>query len=79
MSHVYLGRLFKRLSSTSIVDYINNTRMKKAADFLASSNKPIATIAEQTGFTSSQYFHKLFKKTYGVTPNEYRNKAFIKK
>ncbi len=75
MSNVYLGRLFKKLTSTSMVDYINDLRMKKAASLLSSSNIPIASVVEQTGFTNSQYFYKMFKKTYGVTPNEYRQKT----
>jgi len=79
MSHVYLGRLFKKLSSMSIVDYINDFRMKKAAEFLTTTNKPIAAIVECTGFTNSQYFYKLFKRTYGVTPNEFRQNSASQK
>jgi AraC-like DNA-binding protein len=77
MSPIYLGRLIRKYMSKSITDYINETRIRKAAEFLVSSERTIADIAQQSGFSSASYFGKLFKKTHGVTPNEYRQKERI--
>lgn len=72
MSPAYLGRLFKKLTAKSIPDYILEVRIDKAKELLACSNASINDIAEQVGFASSPYFFKVFKKTNGVTPNDYR-------
>ncbi|MNI33521.1 HTH-type transcriptional regulator YesS [compost metagenome] len=75
MSPAYLGRLFKKLTAKSIPDYILEVRIDKAKELLAHSNASINEIAEQVGFASSPYFFKVFKKTNGVTPNDYRLNA----
>ncbi|NJD01204.1 MAG: helix-turn-helix domain-containing protein [Ruminiclostridium sp.] len=72
MSPAYLGRLFKKITSQSIVDYINEVRMKKAKDLLTNTNITINEIVSNTGYTNIQYFYKVFKKTFGVTPNNFR-------
>lgn len=72
MSPVYLGRLFKKLTSKSISEYISEVRLKKAKELLTTSDNSINEISEKTGFISSKYFYTLFKKMNGVTPNEYR-------
>lgn len=74
ISPAYLGRLFKKSIGKSIPDYINKVRMEKAGELLVSTSYPIDVIAEQTGFTNSPYFYKVFKKYHGVTPHEYRLK-----
>ncbi|UKS29516.1 AraC family transcriptional regulator [Paenibacillus sp. HWE-109] len=77
MSPAYLGRLFKKMTAKSIPDYILEVRIDKAKELLAYSNASINDIAEQVGFASSPYFFKVFKKTNGVTPNDYRQKAAL--
>ncbi|WP_409344421.1 AraC family transcriptional regulator [Paenibacillus sp. MBLB4367] len=72
MSPAYLGRLFKKLTGKSIPDYIMEVRNQQAKEMLARTDAPINDIAERVGFTNSTYFFKVFKKTNGVTPNEYR-------
>ena len=71
ISPSYLGRFFKKLTSKSIVDYINEIRINKAKELLISSDWPVTKISEQTGFTNSSYFYTVFRKTT-VTPNEFR-------
>lgn len=72
MSPVYLGRLFKKLTSKSIADYINEVRLEKARYLLATTDYSINEIAEKTGFIKNTYFYTYFKKMHGITPNEYR-------
>lgn len=74
MSPTYLGRLFKKNTLKSVADYINDVRMEKATHFLQTTDLPINEVAEKSGFTSSNYFYAIFKKEYGVTPNEYRKR-----
>lgn len=79
MSSVYLGRLFKKATARSIPDYINDLRIEKARELLASTQSTVQQIAELTGFSSSTYFYTVFKKTHGVTPNEYRRNSLADK
>lgn len=73
MSSYHISRVFRQQTLTTIVDMINNVRMEKAKELLTASDSSVADIAERTGYTSSSYFHRMFKKMYGVTPSEFRN------
>jgi AraC-like DNA-binding protein len=72
MSSFHISRLYRQHTLTTIVDAINGTRMNNAQALLIQSDRSIADIAELTGYTNSSYFHRMFKKTYGVTPSEFR-------
>ena len=72
ISPVTLGRLFKAYTSKSIPDYINEVRMNKAKHLILNGNISINEIVEKTGYSNIQYFYKVFKKTFHVTPSEMR-------
>ncbi len=75
LSSDYLGKLFKTYTSKSVSDCINQVRMKKASGLLEKSNMPISIVSEKVGFLNSNYFYMVFKKTFGTTPSDYRQKA----
>lgn len=68
----YLSNYFKTEAGMSFVEYITYRRMERAKELLVSTNDKVYHIAEQVGYTNSQYFTTLFKKQVGVTPAEYR-------
>lgn len=72
ISPSYLSALFKQETGTTLIDYINTQRVKRAAHLLESSNRSIAEIAEEMGILDVNYFAKMFKRTFGVTPTHYR-------
>ena len=72
MSPIYLGRLFKRLTSKSVADYINDIRMEKAKNLLLNTDKSVKEIVDETGYSNTSYFFTLFKKMHGITPNDFR-------
>jgi YesN/AraC family two-component response regulator len=74
MSPIYVSRLYKQLTLKGLTDVINETRIAKAQFLLIETEHSVADIAEQTGFTNSSYFYRMFKKFNGVTPNDYRRK-----
>ncbi|MDK2798727.1 MAG: hypothetical protein PWQ70_346 [Clostridiales bacterium] len=78
MSKVYLGKIFKDSTQKSISQYINEVRLKKAAQLIASEKYSIREILDKIGFESESTFYKLFKKYYGVTPSQYRTSVNIK-
>ena len=68
----HLTRLFKASTGYSIIEYTNNLRIKKAAEFIKNTELSISEIALKTGFSSFSYFGKMFSKNYGTTPLKYR-------
>lgn len=73
VSEIYFRRLFKDYSGLSPTEYIINSKLTRAKQYLKHENISISTIAELCGFESSAYFSRLFKKKTGITPSKYRN------
>lgn len=68
----YLSDLFHRSVGESYSKYVMRIRMEAATRMLcANPNGKIYEIAKKTGFISPKHFHYVFKKFYGITPNEY--------
>lgn len=72
ISESYINRLVKKEVGMSAKAYINKLRMTTAAKELIRSNNPIHEISEKVGITDINYFCRLFKATYNMTPLEYR-------
>ncbi|RED63972.1 response regulator [Cohnella lupini] len=70
---VYLSKIYKIETGESLGDYIIRIRMEKALYLLKHTNKKIYEITTELGYQNPQYFSKMFKKHYGMTPNEYRD------
>jgi two-component system, response regulator YesN len=79
ISASYLGKLFKKFTSNTISDYITQIRLEASKKLLASTDYSIDKITEKIGLTYSNYFYKVFKKTYGITPNEYKKNISLQK
>lgn len=72
IDRTYLYRLFKKETDMSVIDYINNCRIRKAQTMLIDKNISVKDVAYSVGFTDQMYFSKVFKKISGKTPTEYR-------
>lgn len=72
LSPGYLGKIFKNYTSLSFSDYLNNLRLEKAKVLLSTTNEPASRICEKVGIYNITYFSTLFKKTYGMTPSQFR-------
>lgn len=72
LSPAYLGKIFKATVRKSVADYINEVRLEKAKQLLQDTNLTVNDILSETGFASGGYFYTQFKKTYGLTPRDYR-------
>ncbi|MBQ9802049.1 MAG: helix-turn-helix domain-containing protein [Clostridia bacterium] len=71
----YLGRLFKRQTGESLSAYLNRLRVANAAELLAGGKESVIEIAARAGFSSVNYFNRVFKDHYGLSPTAYREKA----
>ncbi len=63
---------FKALNGTTPKGYITSLRLDKAMRLLASTRLSILDIAFECGYNSTASFNKIFLKTIGKTPSEYR-------
>jgi two-component system, response regulator YesN len=73
LSREYISRKFKHEYQATITDFITNVRMNKAKELLQNPKLKIYEIAFQVGYQDEKYFSKVFKKTEGISPNEYRS------
>lgn len=71
-SQTHFGALFKRMTGMSPWDYINLKRISHARELLKTTNFPVETIAEESGFNNTTLFNRIFKKIIGLTPSEVR-------
>lgn len=69
----HLGRLMKKETGQTFVEYLTNIRMNKAESLLKQTDLKGYEIGEQVGITDPHYFSVLFKKSIGRSMNEYRN------
>ena len=63
---------FRKVYGVPIYTFLQNVRLQKAEEDLRKTRKNIADLAEEAGYSNPSKFCALFKKTYGVTPTEYR-------
>ena len=71
----YLSSLFKRLFGLNFQEYVFNQRMERAKILLLSTDMKNYEIAEIIGFEDANYFSASFKKKFGVSPNQYKEKV----
>lgn len=71
----HLCRVFKNTLNMSVISYLNNVKVQNACELLANTNKNITEVGFESGFNSTMYFCKTFKKYLGISPLEYRKKC----
>jgi AraC-like DNA-binding protein len=67
-----LKKYFRKVYGIPMYSFLQDVRMKTAEEALSGTKKSIAQIAEASGYSNTSKFCALFKKTYGVSPMEYR-------
>ena len=72
LSREYLCRLFKRIIGRAPIEYLMSVRLFHAKQLLIITSDPIERIASQSGFSSQQHFHEVFKRSIHTTPGRYR-------
>lgn len=72
ISPFYLSNLFKKRTGVNFIDYVIGRRIEKSKQLLLTTNDTIEVVAAQVGYDESNYFRRLFKKTVGVSPREFR-------
>ncbi|MBC8079054.1 MAG: response regulator [Gorillibacterium sp.] len=71
----YFSALFKKCTGINFVDYVTDTRIDKAKKLLRETNMRIFEVALNVGYENEQYFSRVFKKSVGQSPLQYRQKS----
>ena len=74
LSPNYFHKIFTEIMRITPNEYIASLRLNKAKDLLLRTNHPIYLIADQCGFNNVSYFSFLFKKSFRITPVDFRNR-----
>jgi AraC-like DNA-binding protein len=77
MSPSYFFKRFKRRFSLSPMKYILRLRIERAKLELTFSEKPIKTIALESGFEGVHPFYHAFKREVGLSPGLYRTANYL--
>jgi len=72
-SRTYVTKKFRQETGESITDFIIKSKIRDAKRLLRYSNRSLSEISTHLCFSSQAYFQTVFKKSTGMTPNEYRN------
>jgi len=72
MSESNFYAVFRKHMGDSPIAYLNHYRLSVAAEKLTQTGQAVSEISYSVGIRDPLYFSKLFKKTYGMTPKEYR-------
>ncbi len=74
LSKPYLSKYIKEKSGMTFQDAVKKSRMKKACNMLKETNQTVESIAAYVGYENVEHFNRLFKKTYEMTPVQFRRK-----
>lgn len=72
LSKPYLSKYIRERAGMTFQEVVKEERMKKAKALLKESSKNVETIAAEVGYENVEHFNRLFKKSYGITPIQYR-------
>ena len=71
-SRSFISHTFKKTNGMSISEYLHRIRLENAEALLSTSDLSISAIATEVGFGDANYFSKVFKQKYGISPRTYR-------
>lgn len=78
VSYSRAGQIIKENFSQSFPELLLEIRMDQARSLLSGSDMKIIKISQECGFKEPEYFHKLFKNKFNMTPIEYRKQNLNK-
>lgn len=70
--------IFRQLTGSRPLDYLNELRIERAKDRLIRSAEPLREIARLTGFKDEYYFSRRFRQQTGLTPRQYARSGRIR-
>ncbi len=74
MDPTYLSKVFKKATGKTFIDYLTDVRLYKAKELLLNSHILVNQVAEKVGYQGN-YFNRVFKKRFHMSPGQYREQA----
>ena len=74
-NRTYVSRFFNNSHGKTFFEFVNEYRVQHARTLLQSGNDKLDIVAEKSGFSSRQSFHRVFTKLTGCSPGQYRSQA----
>ncbi|RCW47395.1 AraC family transcriptional regulator [Paenibacillus prosopidis] len=78
LTRKYMSSLFKEAVGISPQQYVFQYRLNKARELLKKASLSIREVAYSVGYHDQLLFSRMFKKTFGMSPSEYRNNEYDK-
>ncbi len=75
ISPYYFSKLFKEETGSNFVEYLTNLRMTRAKELLRDEQRSMKEICAEVGYSDPNYFSRIFKKNFGVTLTEWRERG----
>ncbi|MEK3887990.1 AraC family transcriptional regulator [Bacillus sp. FSL K6-3431] len=76
LSKYHFTRLFHRTTNLTPVQYLTKIRIDKAIELLRMTNHSIDDIARMVGYSTGNYFIKVFNKRIGMSPGQFRESKY---
>lgn len=73
-SSAHISRMFRKYFNTTFTNYLQQTRVSKSCRYLLETDWPISKVAAAVGYNNVQFYHRIFKERYNLTPLQYRKK-----
>lgn len=68
----HLSHMFKRITGTSVMGYLQACRLALAKKQLVQTNLPVGAVAAMCGFADASNFTRTFRSVTGCTPTQFR-------
>lgn len=72
LSTAHFSRMFKKQTGTNFSDYVTDKRLEHACHLLVTTDMKISDIVSTMGYQNVNYFNKIFKLKFNITPSQYR-------
>lgn len=77
-SPTHISGIFRQQTGQTIIKYLTDYRMSRAKELLKCTSLRSSEVGAEVGYKDSHYFSYMFKKAFGITPTQYREKKGIK-